>query len=173
MTDREKKIIFTREEITKRIKELGAELTKEYKDKDLIAISLLRGSFIFAADLVREIDTVLEIDFLTTASYGNSEVSSGRVKFLSELRSNIKGRDVLVIDDIVDTGHTMKSVVEKLKGYEPKSIKTCVMLDKPSRREVDIKADYVAFEIPDLFIVGYGLNYGDFYRNVPYIYAYV
>ncbi|WP_036729108.1 hypoxanthine phosphoribosyltransferase [Peptoniphilus mikwangii] len=173
MTDREKKIIFTREEITKRIKELGAELTKEYKDKDLIVISLLRGSFIFAADLVREIDTVLEIDFLTTASYGNSEVSSGRVKFLSELRSNIKGRDVLVIDDIVDTGHTMKSVVEKLKGYEPKSIKTCVMLDKPSRREVDIKADYVAFEIPDLFIVGYGLNYGDFYRNVPYIYAYV
>lgn len=171
--EREEKILFSRETIQKRVSELGKELSEEYRDKDLLVISLLRGSFVFAADLVREMDIKLEIDFLTTASYGNEETFSGQVKFLSKLRSKVEGRNVLIVDDIIDTGNTMKAVVEKLKEENPKSIKTCVVLDKPSRREVEIDPDYVAFEIPDVFIVGYGLNYGDYCRNVPYIYTYL
>lgn len=171
--EKEEKVLFSRETIQNRVCELGKELSDEYRDKDLLVISLLRGSFVFAADLVREMDIKLEIDFLTTASYGNEETFSGKVKFLSELRSKVEGRDVLIVDDIMDTGHTMKAVVEKLKEENPKSIKTCVVLDKPSRREVELEPDYVAFEIPDVFIVGYGLNYGDYCRNVPYIYTYL
>lgn len=171
--EKEEKVLFSRETIQNRVCELGKELSDEYRDKDLLVISLLRGSFVFAADLVREMDIKLEIDFLTTASYGNEETFSGKVKFLSELRSKVEGRDVLIVDDIMDTGHTMKAVVEKLKEENPKSIKTCVVLDKPSRREVELEPNYVAFEIPDVFIVGYGLNYGDYCRNVPYIYTYL
>lgn len=172
MENKVEKILFSEEDISKRVKELGKELSKEYRGKDPVIISLLRGSFIFASDLVRAMDIKLEIDFMTTASYGNAEVFSGKVNFLSDIRSDIKGRDVIVVDDIIDTGHTMKAVIEHLKEKNPKSIKTCVVLDKPSRREVNLKPDYVAFEIPDVFIVGYGLNYGDFCRNVPYIYTY-
>lgn len=173
MENKTEKILFSQDDIKKRVSELGKELSEEYRGKDPLVISLLRGSFIFAADLVREMDIKLEIDFLTTASYGNEETFSGTVKFLSKLRSEVENRDVIIVDDIIDTGHTMKAVVKKLKEQNPKSIKTCVVLDKPSRREVEIKPDYVAFEIPDVFIVGYGLNYGDFCRNVPYIYTYI
>ena len=172
MENKVEKVLFSEEVIAKRVKELGKELSEEYRGKDPVIVSLLRGSFIFAADIVRAMDIKLEIDFMTTASYGHSEVFSGTVKFLSDIRSDIEGRDVLIVDDIIDTGHTMKAVIEHLKEKNPKSIKTCVVLDKPSRREVDLKPDYVAFEIPDVFIVGYGLNYGDFCRNVPYIYTY-
>ena len=172
MENKKEKVLFSAEKIDQRVKELGKELSEEYRGKDPLVISLLRGSFIFAADLVRAMDIKLEIDFLTTASYGNEEVFSGTVKFLSDLRSEVENRDVIIVDDIIDTGHTMKAVIEKIKKSNPKSVKTCVVLDKPSRREVELKPDYVAFEIPDVFIVGYGLNYGDFCRNIPYIYTY-
>lgn len=167
-----KELLFSQDEIKNKVKILAEKIENDFED-DFVIISLLRGSFIFAADLVREIDKLIEIDFLTTSSYGNDESSSGNVKFLTELRTNIKDRNVLVVDDILDTGNTLKAVVDKLETYSPKSIKTCVLLDKPSRRKADIEADYVGFKIDDLFIVGYGLNYGDYYRNVPYIYNYV
>lgn len=167
----EKEILFSREEIKEKVVSLGKMIEKDFED-DFVVISLLRGSFIFAADLVREIDRLVEIDFLTTSSYGHSESSSGEVRFLTDLRTNIEGRNVLIVDDILDTGNTLYAVKEKLMSYKPKTLKTCVLLDKPSRREADVSADYVGFEIEDLFIVGYGLNYGDYYRNVPYIYTY-
>lgn len=170
--EKKEQVLFSQEEIAERISTLGKALAEEYAGKDLLVVSLLRGSFIFAADLVRAMDMKLEIDFLTTASYGDEEKSSGNVKLLSQLRSAVKDRDVLVVDDIMDSGHTLKCVVEKLKENSPKSIKTCVLLNKPSRREVEMTPDYVGFEIEDVFIVGYGLNYGKYCRNIPYIYTY-
>ena len=149
----EKEILFSREEIKEKVVSLGKMIEKDFED-DFVVISLLRGSFIFAADLVREIDRLVEIDFLTTSSYGHSESSSGEVRFLTDLRTNIEGRNVLIVDDILDTGNTLYAVKEKLMTYKPKTLKTCVLLDKPSRREADVNADYVGFEIEDLFIVG-------------------
>ncbi len=172
MENKKRLILFSKEDIDKRVVELGKILTEDYKDKDLLVISLLRGSFIFAADLVRNIDLKLEIDFLTTTSYENEEKSSGIVNFLGGLRSYVKDRDVLIVDDIVDSGNTLKAVKEKVQKMGPKSLKSCVCLNKPSRREVDVEPDYVAFTIEDVFIVGYGLNYGDYMRNVPYIFTY-
>ncbi|NMW84945.1 hypoxanthine phosphoribosyltransferase [Peptoniphilus sp. AGMB00490] len=167
----ERQILFSRDEIREKVENLGKKISADFDD-DFVVISLLRGSFIFAADLVREIDKLVEIDFLTTSSYGHNESSSGEVRFLTDLRTNIENRNVLVVDDILDTGNTLYAVKEKLLTYNPKKLKTCVLLDKPSRREADVSADYVGFEIEDIFIVGYGLNYGDYYRNVPYIYTY-
>ena len=171
-SNKKKKILFNREEISQRVKELGTEISNDYKDGELVAISLLRGSFIFAADLVREINIPVNVDFMATSSYGHEESSSGIVEIITDVRTDIKGKDVLIIDDIIDSGYTMKKVVEFINIKEPKSIKTCCMLDKPSRREADIVPDYVGFTIPDVFIVGYGLNYGDFYRNIPYIFTF-
>lgn len=172
MKNKTKKILFSEEDIRNRIEKLGAELTEDYKDKNLLVVSLLRGSFIFCADLIRNMDLELEVDFLTTASYGNEEKSSGEVKIISDIRSQVEGKDVLIVDDIIDSGHTLKSVIEHINTKNPKSLKTCVLLDKPSRREVDVEADYTGFKIEDVFIVGYGLNYGDYMRNIPYIFTY-
>ncbi len=130
------------------------------------------GSFIFTADLVRELSVPVEIDFMTTSSYGHSEVSSGNVDIINDIRASIKGKDVLIVDDIMDSGFTLKNVIEHLESKEPNSIKICVMLDKPSRRKVDLEPNFVGFSIPDVFIVGYGLNYGDYYRNIPYIFTF-
>lgn len=172
MENRKRKVLFSEEEIAKRVNVLGSELVDFYKGKDLLVISLLRGSFIFASDLIRNMDMDLEIDFITTASYGHGEKSSGYVNILSDIRTNVCGRDVLIVDDIIDSGHTLKAVYEHILKKNPNSIKTCVCLDKPSRREVDFEADFVGFEIDDVFIVGYGLNYGDHMRNIPYIFTY-
>ena len=172
MKNKTKKILFSEEDIRNRIEKLGTELTQDYKDKNLLVVSLLRGSFIFCADLIRNMDLELEVDFLTTASYGHEEKSGGEVKIISDLRSQVEGRDILIVDDIIDSGHTLKSVIEYINSKNPKSLKTCVLLDKPSRREVDVEADYTGFKIEDVFIVGYGLNYGDYMRNIPYIFTY-
>lgn len=172
MKNKTKKILFSEEDIRNRIEKLGAELTQDYKNKNLLVVSLLRGSFIFCADLIRNMDLELEVDFLTTASYGHEEKSGGEVKIISDLRSQVEGRDILIVDDIIDSGHTLKSVIEYINSKNPKSLKTCVLLDKPSRREVDVEADYTGFKIEDVFIVGYGLNYGDYMRNIPYIFTY-
>lgn len=133
---------------------------------------MLRGSFVFAADLVREISLPTIVDFMTTSSYGDGEKSTGEVEILHDLRTDIEGKDVLIIDDICDSGNTMKSIIEYIKTKNPKSVKTVVMLDKPSRRQVDITPDFVGQTIEDVFIVGYGLNYGDYYRNCPYIFTF-
>lgn len=170
--DRKPKVLFNEEQIAKRVKELGEEISKDYEGNDLVVISLLRGSFVFAADLVRAITVPVNIDFMTTSSYGYSQKTSGIVEIINDIRTDIKDKDVLIVDDIMDSGNTMKEVVDYIGEKGPRSVKTCVMLDKPSRREADISPDYVGFTIPDVFIVGYGLNYGDFYRNIPYIFTF-
>ncbi len=165
-------ILYTEEEISKRVKELGEEISREYKGKDLLVISLLKGSFIFTSDLVRSMDIPVEIDFMTTASYGDSEISSGKVEIVHDLRSSVEGRHVLITDDIIDSGRTLKIVKDMLEERNPASIRVCTLLDKPERRTEAIDADYVGFTIDDLFIVGYGLNYGSYYRNIPFIFTF-
>ena len=170
--NKRERTLYSRESISTRVKELGEIISKEYNNKNLIVVSLLRGSFIFASDLVREISIPVEVDFMTTASYGHSEVSSGNVEIIHDIRADIEGKDVLIVDDIIDSGYTLKKVKEALAVKNPNSVKICVMLDKPSRRKVDLEPDFVGFTIPDVFIVGYGLNYGDHYRNIPYIFTF-
>lgn len=170
MEDKKHNILFSEEQINARIKELGKTIAEDYKGKKLYLLSLLRGSFIYAADLARAIDLKAKIGFMTTSSYGHSETSSGIVKVVNDIPDNIEGWDVLIVDDIVDTGITMDFVVNHVKKLNPASVKTCVLLDKPSRRKVEITPDYCCFEIEDIFVVGYGLNYGDFYRNIPYVF---
>lgn len=172
MENKRKKVLFSEKDIRDRVIEMGDEISKIYRGKDLVVVSLLRGSFIFTADLVRALDIHVEIDFMTTSSYEDKEVSSGRVKIVQDIRSNIEGKEVLIVDDIVDSGNTMEKVIQYLKTKKPNSIKVAVMLDKPSRRQVELKPDFVGFTIPDLFIVGYGLNYGDYYRNIPNIFTF-
>lgn len=164
-------ILCSEEEIGKRVEELGAQITIDYKDKNLFVISLLKGSFVFTADLVRRIDIPTKIGFMTTSSYGNSDTSSGKVEMKADISDNLEGYDVLIVDDIVDSGITMSFVIEHIKSKNPKSIASCVLLDKPSRRQVFLEPDYVGFTIEDKFVVGYGLNYGDYYRNTPYVFA--
>lgn len=164
--------LYSREDISSRVKELGKILSEDYKGKDLLVVSLLRGSFIFTADLVRELSIPVEVDFMTTASYGHDEISSGKVEIVHDIRANASGKEILIVDDIIDSGYTLEKVKEVLSLKNPNSIKICVMLDKPSRRKVDLNPDYVGFTIPDVFIVGYGLNYGDYYRNIPYIFTF-
>ncbi len=163
-------VLCSEEQIASRLKELGAQISEEYKDKNLLVVSLLKGSFIFCADLVRNITVPVKIEFMTTSSYGHGEESSGNVKMVSDIPSDISGYDVLVVDDITDTALTMDFVMNHIKSKNPKSVKCCVLLDKPSRRKVELVPDYCGFEIEDKFVVGYGLNYGDYYRNIPYVF---
>jgi hypoxanthine phosphoribosyltransferase len=156
--------------IAARVEELAVEITRAFKDTDkLVVVGLLRGSFVFIADLVREIDLPVEVDFLEASSYGDATESSREVRILKDLRGAIEGRDVLVVEDIVDTGFTLQHVRNLLLSREPKRLEVCALLDKPSRREVDIKATWTGFEIPDEFVVGYGIDYAQRNRNLPYI----
>ncbi|MCM0650557.1 hypoxanthine phosphoribosyltransferase [Clostridium swellfunianum] len=170
MENKKRNILITKEQIENRIIELGCQISKDYEGKNLYVLSLLRGSFIYAADLVRHIEVPTKIGFMTTSSYGHNEQSSGSVKVVNDIPDNIEGYDVLVVDDIVDTGITMQFVMDHVKNLGAKSVKSCVLLDKPERRKVPITPDYCCFEIPDVFVVGYGLNYGDHYRNIPYVF---
>jgi hypoxanthine phosphoribosyltransferase len=163
-------VLITEKEISEKISALGEIINSDYKDKKLYVLSLLRGSFIFTADLVRQINIPTAIGFITTSSYGHGESTTGNVKIVQDVTDNLEGYDVLIVDDIVDTGTTMSFIMEYLKKYKPASIRCCVLLDKPSRRKVELVPDYCCFTIPDLFVVGYGLNYGDYYRNKPYIF---
>lgn len=170
MEDKNRNILLSEEQIKEQIAIVGKKLTEDYKDKNLYVLSLLRGSFIFTADLVRAIDTKTQIGFMTTSSYGHGEESTGKVQVVNDIPDNIEGLDVLIVDDIIDSGITMDFVINHVKKLGAKSVKTCTLLDKPSRRKVDLKPNYCCFEIEDLFVVGYGLNYGDHYRNIPYIF---
>lgn len=156
--------------IAARVEDLAKEISEYFQGTDkLIVIGLLRGSFVFIADLAREFDLPVEIDFMETSSYGNSTESSREVRILKDIRGEIEGRDVLLVEDIVDTGHTLNHVVKMLKSRNPKRLKICALLDKPSRREVDIAADWIGFEIPDKFVVGYGIDYAQRNRNLDHI----
>src|SRR6056297_1036187 len=156
--------------IAARIEELCVAIREEFRDTDkLVVVGLLRGSFVFIADLVRELDLPVEVDFLEASSYGDSMESSREVRILKDLRGQIEGRDVLVVEDIVDTGHTLKHVVGLLSSRNPDRLRTIALLDKPSRRETDVAADWIGFSIPDEFVVGYGIDYAQRNRNLPYI----
>ncbi len=170
MENNKRNILIDEQTIKTQIKKVADQITKDYKDKNLYVLSLLRGSFIFTADLVREIDLKTKIGFMTTSSYGHNEESTGVVKVVNDLPDDITGYDVLVVDDIVDSGVTMDFVLNYVKEKGAESVKSCVLLDKPSRRKLELKPDYSCFEIEDVFVVGYGLNYGDYYRNVPYVF---
>ena len=156
--------------IAARIEDLAREIEAAYAEREkLVVVGLLRGSFVFIADLVRELDMNVEVDFLEATSYGDGMESSREVRILKDLRGEISGRDVLLVEDIVDTGFTLKHVVALLETRSPRRLKTIALLDKPSRREVDIRATWTGFEIPDEFVVGYGIDYAQRNRNLPYI----
>lgn len=156
--------------VAARVEALAEEITTFFEDTEkLVVVGLLRGSFVFIADLAREIDLPIEIDFLEASSYGNNMESSREVRILKDLNDEISGKDVLVVEDIVDTGHTLHHVLNLLKSRKPKRIEACALLDKPSRREVDVKSRWTGFEIPDEFVVGYGIDYAQRNRNLSYI----
>ena len=157
-------------DVNERVTQLGQIISASYIDTNkLIVVGLLRGSFMFIADLVRKIDVPVEVDFITVSSYGSGMTSSGNVKILKDLDGDISGHDVLLVEDIVDTGKTLEAVIEMLETRMPNSIKVCALLNKQSRRISNIKADWIGFEIPDEFVVGYGIDYDQRNRNLPYI----
>jgi hypoxanthine phosphoribosyltransferase len=157
------------EQIRNRLQELGQEITRDYAGKPLVLVAVLRGSVIFLADICRAIDLTLEIDFLGVSSYGNETETSGIVRMTQDLSSSIEGKDVLVVEDIVDTGLTMKYLLENLSTRKPKSIKVCTFLDKPEGRKVEVPVHYKAFTVPNYFVIGYGLDYAQKYRNLPFV----
>ncbi len=160
-------VLFTQDAIRNRVRELALKIANDYKDRQLVFVSILRGSVFFATDLALQIELPLSMDFLSISSYG--EGSEGVVRITKDLEENIAGKDVLVIEDIVDTGFTLKYLLRTLGGRNPKSLEVCTLLDKKARRIIDLDLKYVGFEIPDKFVVGYGLDYRQRYRNLPYI----
>ena len=162
-------ILISEEEIQQKVKELGKLLSEEYADRFPLVIGVLKGAMPFLSDLIKRVDTYLEMDFMDVSSYGNAMVSSGEVKILKDLDTSVEGRDILILEDIIDSGLTLSYLVELFKYRKAKSIKIVTLLDKPTGRKASIKADYVGFEVPDAFVVGYGLDYQEKYRNLPYI----
>ena len=162
-------ILFTEEAVAERVRELGAEITRDYEGKDLLVIGILKGASIFMAELVKRVDRLVTIDFMAVSSYGASSESSGVVRILKDLDQSIEGRDVLIVEDIIDTGLTLVYLKNLLEGRKAASVKVAALLDKPERHKVDIRADYLGFTVPDHFIVGYGLDYAEQYRNLPYV----
>ncbi len=169
MNDDIKKVLIDENELNAIVKRLGAEITKDYQGKDVLLIGILKGSILFMADLMRAIDVPCNIDFMAVSSYGNGTESSGRVKINKDLDNDIQGKDIIIIEDILDSGKTLYYIRDILSARKPVSIKICTLFDKPERREADIKADYVGSLVPNEFIVGYGLDYAEYYRNLPFI----
>lgn len=164
-------VMISSEDIAKRVRELGHEINAHYQnsDKELVLVGLLRGSVLFMADLCRAIDKPHELDFMTASSYAKGTVSSGDVKILKDLDSSIVGKDVLIVEDIIDSGRTLAKVMEMLQTREPNSIEICTLVSKPSRREIELPVKFLGFEVEDRFIVGYGLDYEQKYRHLPFI----
>jgi len=169
MADKIGKILYTQEDITKRAKEIAAEIDKDYAGEEVIVLCTLKGSLLWVGDIMKNITVGTKLDFISASSYGASKTSSGVVKIKFDPEINMYNANVLVVEDIVDTGNTLKYVIAKLQERGPKSIKVCTMLNKQARRTTDLKADYVGFEIPDLFVIGYGLDFDQRLRNLPYI----
>lgn len=164
-------ILVSEDQIKEIVKRLGAEVTEHYRntERELVVIGLLRGSFVFMADLVREIKLPMVMDFMTVSSYGDGTISSGDVKIIMDLDTSIEGRDVLLVEDIVDTGNTFSKVIRMLQNRNPNSLKICTFLNKPECRTADVEIDFCGMDIPNEFVVGYGLDYAQLYRNLPYI----
>lgn len=162
-------VLFSTEQIQARVSELAAQIQTDYEGKHPIVVCVLKGAFMFMTDLVRQIAEPMEIDFMAISSYGNSTKSSGVVKILKDLDSSVEGRNVIIVEDIIDTGLTLSYLIDVMERRNAKSITVCALIDKKSRRAVGLEADYVGFSIPDQFIVGYGLDYAEKHRNLPYI----
>lgn len=162
-------ILITEEELQARVAELGKAISNDYRGKDLLLVCILRGAVVFLSDLMRHITIPHEIDFMAVSSYGAATETSGIVRILKDLETSIEGRNVLIVEDIVDTGLTLDYIISNLKTRRPASLRTCVLLNKSERRLVDVPLDYVGFDIPNKFVVGYGLDYGEKYRNLPFI----
>lgn len=168
----ELKVLISEEEIDKRLDEMARQIEKDYDGQDVLALCVLKGSVFFAVALTKKIKNSIGFEFMEVSSYGSSTVTSGVVRITKDVKSSIEGKHVLVIEDILDTGKTLNYLLEYLKNKKPASIKLCTLLDKPERRLVPVELDYVGFEIPDKFVVGYGLDYDEKYRNLPYV-AYI
>lgn len=169
MHDDVKEVLLDVDTIAARVAELGAQITDDYTGRKLFLICILKGATLFAADLYRHIGIPAAIDFMAISSYGHGTHSTGVVRISKDLDVSVEGRDVLIVEDIIDSGLTLSYLLENLRSRRPASLRTCVLLDKPERREVDISVDYCGFTIPDQFVVGYGLDYAERYRNLPYI----
>ena len=162
-------VMISEEQIAKKVVELAKRIEKDFEGEELLVVGILKGASIFVSDLIRKVNLDVNIDFMSVSSYGNGTQSSGIVKILKDLDVNIEGKNVLIVEDIIDSGLTLSNLVATLETREPKSLKICTLLDKPERRKSDIKVDYVGFVIEDKFIVGYGIDYAEKYRNLPYI----
>jgi len=162
------RVLITEEQIARRIKILAREIERDFRGREMVVVSLLSGTVMFLADLIRHLNLPLRLDFIGVSSYGLG-TESGDLVFTKELRLDVRGRDVLLVDDILDTGKTLSRVLPKIRALNPRRTKVCVLLDKPSRRVEKIRADYVGFEIPDFFVVGYGLDFAERYRNLPFV----
>jgi hypoxanthine phosphoribosyltransferase len=162
-------ILIDEEALSSRVAELGAEVSADYQGRDLLLIGVLKGAVFFMADLMRHVTVPCEVDFMAISSYGDSTDSSGIVRILKDLDINIEGRDVLVVEDIIDSGLTLSYLMRNLESREPASLEVCALMTKPARREIDVPVRYIGFEIPNRFVVGYGLDFGERYRNLPYV----
>ena len=163
------RVLIPEEKVDERIRELGRQISRDYAGKQVHLICVLKGGSFFLCELAKRITVPVEVEFMSVSSYGSGTESSGIVKIVQDLSTSIEGKNVIVVEDIIDTGRTLSYLLENLKTRSPKSVRLCTLLDKPERRVVDVKVDYVGFEIPDEFVVGYGLDYDQQYRNLPYI----
>lgn len=169
MHDDIKTVLISEEALQAKVAELGAQISKDYQGKNLVLVSILKGSVVFMADLMRAVSIPCSIDFMVVSSYGSGTTTTGLVKIIKDLDEDLSGKDVLIVEDILDTGVTLSNLVPMLKMRNPNSVKICTILDKPSRRKADVQPDYEGFQVPDEFVVGYGLDYDEKYRNLPYI----
>jgi hypoxanthine phosphoribosyltransferase len=161
--------LVSQEDLQRRVRELGAEISRDYADKDLFLVGVLKGAVFFLSDLMRALEVDCEVDFMAVASYGSSTDSSGVVRILKDLDATIEGKDVLIVEDIIDSGLTLSYLLRTLRAREPRSLEVCALLTKPERREVDLPIRYTGFEIPNKFVIGYGLDHAERYRNLPYV----
>ena len=169
MRDDIKEVYFTEEQLRDKVRELGARITEDYRGKNPLIVSVLKGSYIFMSDLTRAIDTPCNVDFMVVSSYGNGTKTSGEVQIIKDIAQPIDGRDLLIVEDILDSGVTLHYLMQILAARGANSIRLCTLLSKPERRKIDVNVDYLGFEIPDEFVVGYGLDYAEKYRNLPFI----
>ena len=169
LTDDIREVLFSEEKLSSIVRDLGGRISRDYEGKNLLMVSILKGSVVFMSDLMRAVTIPCGIDFMAVSSYGSGAKTSGVVKIIKDLDINLKGYDVLVVEDILDSGMTLNYILELLQSREPKSIRLCTLFDKPDRRTVKVQADYVGAVVPDEFIVGYGLDYAEKYRNLPFV----
>ena len=169
MNDDIRAVRVSEQQLKDTVAQLGAQISQDYAGKDLVLVSILKGAVVFMADLMRAVTIPCSIDFMVVSSYGAGTTTTGLVKIIKDLDSDLSGKDVLIVEDILDTGVTLSNLVPMLKMRDPNSVRICAILDKPSRRRADIQADYIGFQVPDEFVVGYGLDYDEKYRNLPYV----